>query len=76
MARIKNLNLLWKRFVSITKGGIPKHLRGKGSIGGVPIGALRLRVSDDFARPLALFIWCFGLTFGSQLHVNYCRKSA
>ncbi|WP_236692515.1 hypothetical protein, partial [Rhodobacter capsulatus] len=27
MARIKDLNLLWKRFVSITKGGIPKHLR-------------------------------------------------
>jgi hypothetical protein len=26
MARIKDLNLLRKRFVSITKGGIPKCL--------------------------------------------------
>lgn len=34
MARIKDLNLLWKRFVSITNGGIPKHLRLKAWIGG------------------------------------------
>lgn len=33
MARIKDLNLLWKRFVSITKGGIPKHLRWKALTG-------------------------------------------
>jgi hypothetical protein len=34
MARIKDLNLLRKRFVSITKGGIPKCLCLRVWIGG------------------------------------------
>jgi len=49
MAWIKDLNLLRKRFVSITKGGIPKHLRLKDWIGVVSWrkGCLRRQRQDD-----------------------------
>jgi hypothetical protein len=36
------------------------------------IGARRPRVWGDFIVVYAIFIWCFGLIFGSQTHVETC----